>query len=71
MVIGYALAVAVSGKANKIMLAGFDGYSPGDPRNGELERLFELFSDSLNNECLLSITPSSLSNLPISSVYAL
>ena len=38
LVIGYALAVAVSGKANKIMLAGFDGYSPGDPRNSELER---------------------------------
>ena len=71
LVIGYALAVAVSGKANKIMLAGFDGYSPGDPRNSELERLLELFSDSLNSECLLSITPSSLSTLPISSVYAL
>ncbi|MDB4659640.1 aldolase catalytic domain-containing protein [Synechococcus sp. AH-551-C10] len=70
LVLGYALAIAVSGKANRILLAGFDGYTPGDSRNNEIERLLELFI-SLSGKSLLSITPSSLGAITVSSVYAL
>ena len=33
----YALAVATSGKAGQILMAGFDGYQQGDSRNDEVE----------------------------------
>src|SRR5690606_21061348 len=35
-VLAYALAVAASGKARRILMAGFDGYLAGDPRNEEM-----------------------------------
>lgn len=71
LVLGYVLAVAVSGKAQRILMAGFDGYLPGDPRNDELEGLLKLFADSVAEESLVSITPTSLNPLPVTSVYGI
>ena len=37
LVASYALAIAASGKANRILLAGFDGYPSEDPRRVEMD----------------------------------
>jgi 4-hydroxy 2-oxovalerate aldolase len=58
LVLSYALALAASGKANRILLAGFDGYVPGDPRNGEMDQIFNLFTESSAVEEIVSITPT-------------
>jgi len=39
LVIAYALAVATSGCAQRILLAGFNGYGADDPRTAEMQRL--------------------------------
>ena len=43
LVVSYALAIASSGKAARILLAGFDGYPSDDPRRIEMDEVFELF----------------------------
>ena len=58
LVIAYALAIATSGKANKILLAGFDGYAPGDLRNDETMSLFDQYIDTPDAIELYSITPT-------------
>jgi 4-hydroxy 2-oxovalerate aldolase len=70
MVMLYVLGLVNSGKAKSVLIAGFDGYSTGDPRNGETIKLFELyFSNSLTTE-LTSITPTKY-NLPTKSIYGM
>lgn len=69
LVVAYALAIATSGKAQKILLAGFDGYSADDPRRIESETVFTLYQNHPEAIPLESITPS-LFEIPISSVYA-
>ena len=61
----------VSGGAKSLKLAGFDGYLPGDPRNDEVERILDQFSDSSSDFPLYSITPTSYKNLPSRSIYGL
>lgn len=58
MVLAYTLAIATSGGAKKIYLAGFDGYGAGDARNDESKAIFEQYQSS--NKCveLISITPT-------------
>uniref|UniRef100_UPI004047A1F1 aldolase catalytic domain-containing protein n=1 Tax=Rheinheimera sp. TaxID=1869214 RepID=UPI004047A1F1 len=41
LVIAYALAIATSGKARNIILAGFDGFSAEDPRAREMNDIFQ------------------------------
>lgn len=41
----YALALASIGGASRVLLTGFDGFSPGDTRQGEMEQLFALVRD--------------------------
>lgn len=69
LVISYALALATSGKASRILLAGFDGYGADDPRTQEMQKVLELYKNSaaLN---VISITPTSYS-IPTLSVYAM
>ncbi|MBU1437766.1 MAG: aldolase catalytic domain-containing protein [Gammaproteobacteria bacterium] len=69
LVIAYALAVAASGKASLISLAGFDGYKSDDPRNQEMNKLFKLYSESLNATPLTAITPTRY-DITVKSVYA-
>ena len=68
LVMAYALAVATSGRASRILLAGFDGYPPGDLRNNEAAAIFDAFESARNCE-LISITPTT-HRIPVVSLYA-
>lgn len=68
LVIAYALAIAASGKAAQVLLAGFDGYKPGDPRNMEMNKLFNLYLENLDYPRVVSITPTCY-DIPMKSVY--
>ncbi len=71
LVLAYALALVVSGKVNKIFLAGFDGYRPEDQRNYEINDLISIFKNKFPNFDLISITPSIYKGLTVKSVYGL
>lgn len=70
LVVSYALAVLTAGKAKRILLAGFDGYSPDDPRQKEVDLVFTLFLADPQHSPILSITPTRY-EVPVVSVYAL
>ncbi|KRW72744.1 aldolase catalytic domain-containing protein [Stutzerimonas nitrititolerans] len=70
LVIGYALAVAFSGCACRILLAGFDGYVPGDSRNHEMQELFNLFSAQEGAPALVSVTETTY-DIGCSSIYGM
>jgi 4-hydroxy 2-oxovalerate aldolase len=67
--LGYALAIATSGKASRVLLAGFDGYGPNNVRTKEINKLFYSYSSTKNSKQLISITPTSYS-ISSSSIYA-
>lgn len=69
LVFAYALAAVSSGGARRILLAGFDGYGPGDPRNDEMDELIDLFRKSNGIPELAAITPTSY-KMACKSVYA-
>lgn len=69
LVIAYALAIATSGKATRVLLAGFDGFSADDPRTAEMEELLAAYQRADGALPLLAITPTRY-NIPVSSVYA-
>ncbi len=71
LVLAYALAAATSGQAERILMAGFDGYPAGDRRNDEVEAMFAAFAASGAGEQLASITPTSYKGLPARSLYGL
>ncbi len=68
LVVGYALAIATSGKASRIFLAGFDGYDGEDPRNYENNNLFKDYLNNVGSIPLLSITNTRY-DIPVASVY--
>lgn len=68
LVIAYALAIATSGQASRILLAGFDGYSADDPRYHEAEHIFQVYQASDSHVPILAITPT-LYEVPGISVY--
>lgn len=70
LVMAYAFAVATSGEARTIYLAGFDGYPSGDPRNAEMNRVVQQFKDATNTPPLIAITPSRY-DVSTMSVYGL
>lgn len=70
LVITYALAIATTGKANKILLAGFDGYGLADERTIEVNKTLEIYNQLEGVPRLFSITPSEY-NIEASSVYSL
>ena len=70
LTISYALAIATSGKAKKILLAGFDGYSADDPRRVEMDSLLALYQQSRSRIPLVSITPTRY-KINSTSIYAL
>ena len=71
LVLSYALAVITSGSANKIYLAGFDGYPQGDSRNDEINDLLSKFKASKPDAKVIAITPTKYKNLICQSVYGL
>lgn len=70
LVLAYALAAATSGGAARILMAGFDGYPPGDPRNDEINRLLHAFAAAGAHPPLCAITPS-IHDFAQQSVYGL
>lgn len=70
LVIAYALAIATSGEARKIYLAGFDGYSSDDPRRKEMDLLFKQYEKAQDALPVISVTPS-LYEIEIQSIYAM
>lgn len=69
-VVAYAIAIATSGRANRILLAGFDGYGAEDPRNVEMDALINLYTQQEEALPVVAITPSRY-KVPKSSVYSL
>lgn len=70
LVMGYALAVATSGSASRILLAGFDGFGADDPRTQEVENLFVAYQQTRHALPLVAVTPSMYS-ISSKSIYAL
>ncbi|MDT9246967.1 MAG: aldolase, partial [Limnospira sp. PMC 1249.20] len=64
------LAVATSGEASRILLAGFDGYPGDDPRNEEMDNLLSTYSVSQKPLPLIAVTPTRY-RVPSQSIYAL
>jgi 4-hydroxy 2-oxovalerate aldolase len=69
LVFSYTLAIATSGKASRILLAGFDGYGADDPRTSEVNNILNHFTKVTNTPPVISITPTQY-NISTSSVYA-
>ena len=65
LVLAYALAVSTSGKAAQILVAGLDGYPPGDLRNAEIDSMLELFETLSDGLPIASVTAT---KHPISSI---
>lgn len=69
LVIGYALAVATSGQASRVLMAGFDGYGEDDPRTSEMQKLLDAYLLCGSALELLAVTPTRYS-LPKRSIYS-
>lgn len=70
LVIAYALAIANSGKASRILLAGFDGYGADDPRAAEMQVLLNSYSCLKDHVDITSVTPTRYT-VPTLSIYAM
>lgn len=70
LVVAYALAIATSGQATQILLAGFDGFSADDPRMAEMDELFASYQQAQGSIPILAITPTRY-KIPATTVYAL
>lgn len=71
LVLAYALAVASSGEAERILMAGFDGYPRGDARNEEVESMLATFAAVGTGPEIASVTPTRYKGLPSRSIYAM
>jgi len=65
----YALALCIAGKARRIFLVGFDGFSADDSRQAEMLQLFRIVAPSCANLAVTALTPT---NYPVTqgSIYA-
>jgi 4-hydroxy 2-oxovalerate aldolase len=70
LVLSYALAIATSGKAKQILLAGFDGYGADDPRRKEIDHVFNLYQKAKGSVDFFSITETRY-EIPIKSIYGM
>ena len=70
LVVAYAMAVATSGRAARILLAGFDGYGADDPRTDEMDNLLNDYQQAPGALPLVSITPTRY-KIAATSVYAM
>jgi len=58
LVMAYAFAVVACGQAEKILMAGFDGYSGEDARNEEMNQVVKLYRQASEAVPLVAITPT-------------
>lgn len=70
LVAAYALAIAASGRATSVQLAGFDGFSADDPRQQEMQETLALFRQQVSDMPLYSLTPTRY-DVDVRSVYGL
>lgn len=68
LVMAYAFAAITSGKANRILMAGFDGYAGEDPRNQEMNAVVVAYKQSNKAIPLLSITATRY-DVQLKSIY--
>ena len=68
--VAYALSIATSGKASRILLAGFDGYGSSDRRTKIIDDIFFSYSSHKSARPIIAVTPSSY-NSTTTSIYAL
>ena len=68
--LAYALSIATSGQASKILLAGFDGFGAYDRRTKTIDEMISLYSSCKNSKQIVAVTPTSY-NVPSLSIYAL
>ena len=71
LVFSYALALVTGGNANKIFLAGFDGYDSDDSRNDEVNEVILKYKNSYPNSEVIAITPTKYKNIISKSVYGI
>ncbi len=57
-VLAYALAIATASGARRILLAGFDGYTPDDPRVTEIDRFIANYKGAAGAVPVIAVTPS-------------
>lgn len=69
MAISYTLTFLTSTNVKKVYLVGFDGYAKGDPKNTEVQKVFDSFKKNHPSIELVSLTPTTF-NLAQSSIYA-
>jgi 4-hydroxy 2-oxovalerate aldolase len=70
LVAAYALAVASSGSASRVLMAGFDGYGAGDPRSEEMADLLQSYEKASGASPILAVTPTRY-KMPLTSIYLL
>lgn len=70
LVAAYALAFANAAGAERILLAGFDGFTPSEYRHKVMLEVFDLYGRTPGLAPLRAVTPTSYP-IPQSSVYAL
>lgn len=58
LVMAYAFAALASGRAKRVLMAGFDGYASGDPRNEEMNTVVKQFKQTNGAVELVAVTPS-------------
>ena len=68
--LAYALSIATSGGASKILLAGFDGFGAHDRRTKTIDELLALYSSFKSAKPVVAVTPTSYS-VDSTSIYAL
>ena len=68
--VAYALSIATSGKASRILLAGFDGYDQKDNRNKIINEIFYAYKENKSSKSIISITPTKY-NFSTISIYAI
>ena len=56
--LAYALCIVTQAKAEKLYLAGFDGYPLPDLRNQQIDQLFDQYSNLKNSIPIEAITPT-------------
>lgn len=69
-VLPFALLVAISGGAQEIMLAGFDGYPESDPRRNIEQTMIDEIFNAGGVPQIRAVTPTEF-DLPKTSIYGL
>lgn len=69
LVAAYAMALAEASGASRILLAGFDGYGPGDMRQQEMTGILTCYQNRREALPLLAVTPTTY-QVPRGSIYS-